>query len=828
MSREQLIDELAKLRQKNNILELSLKTQSGITAVTEDLVTYDSGLQKAVHQTINYQFTDLVDINLIDQLMDSFYEFSGIPSAILDTDNRLLSKAGWQDICTQFHRISPQTKLRCMQSDRYIAEHLHDGPYVGYCCMNGLMDYSTPIIIEGQHMATIFLGQFLHEPPDENFFRHQAQVNGFDEAAYLQALQRVSIIPKKQIESIMLFYSHLGQLLATIGLERKRQLQAADYAIRDREERLKLVLEASTDGFWDWDIETGKINFSARWADLLGYSLDEFVPHISSWNALLHPDDSSAVLKILAEHLDGKSTKYVAEYRMQNKSGGWQWFQMRGQVVSYDSTGQPLLMVGAFFDLTERKKAELALQQSEDKFSKAFHCNPDLMSISTLKEGRYVEINDAFVEITGYAKDKVIGHTAEELRVWHVPDDREFLLKQIGEQRHIRSVELEFRVASGAIRTAILSGEILDIDGEPHLLSVIKDISERKEAEEALRSSEEFFSTAFNAAPIAMCISTLAEARFIDVNDNYCQVLGYSREELLGQSSVELGVWVNLENRNNAVAKISREETVNNMEMEFRRKSGELRLGLYSAEGLTINGEACLLSMLIDISERRQMENEMNRLGQLNLVGEMAAGIGHEIRNPMTTVRGYLQILRENEAYVNELEYFDLMIEEIDRANLIITEYLSLAKNKMVKQKQENLNTIISTLLPLVQANAMITDQSIDLELNDIPDLLLDSKEISQLILNLINNALESMIAGGEVTVQTFVDRTSVVLAVKDQGHGIERDLLDKLGTPFFTTKDKGVGLGLATCYRIASRHNAKIDLETSPDGTTFWVRFPT
>ncbi len=827
MTKAQLIDELAKLRQKNNALELALKSQSCIAAVTEDLLTYDSELQASNNQPIHYQFSDLVDINFLDQLLDSFYKFTGIPNAIVDIDNRILSQLGWQDICSQFHRVGPETKRRCQQSDRYISAHLHDEPYVGYCCMNGLMDYSTPIIIEGQHLATIFLGQFLHEPPDENFFLRQAKINGFDEIAYMHALQQVPIIPKKKIESIMLFYSQLGKLLASIALERKHQLQAADYAIKDREERLKLVLEASTDGFWDWDIKTGATTFSSRWAELLGYPLDEYIPHISSWEALLHPDDSNATLKSLAEHLEGKTTKFVSEYRMQSKFGGWMWFQARGQVVVRDREGQPLFMVGAFFDLTERKKSEAALLQSEYKFSKAFHCNPDLMSISTLKEGRYIDINEAFVEVAGYSRAETIGHTAEELGVWPVPEDRELVLKQIGEQRHIRGFELELRNKSAEIRTVILSGEIIEIDGEPHLLSVIKDISDRKAVEESLRSSEEFFSKAFNAAPISMCISTLAEARFIDINDNYCQVLGYRREELLGKTAYELGVWENLADRTHVGEKICQMESITDMEMSFRRKSGELRLGLYSAEGLTINGEACLLSMLIDITERKQMENEMNRLGQLNLVGEMAAGIGHEIRNPMTTVRGYLQILRENEDYSKEVEYFDLMIEEMDRANLIITEFLSLAKNKMVEQKLDNLNSIISTMLPLVQANAMIMDQTINLELNTIPDLLLDSKEINQLILNLVNNALESMPAGGAVTVKTFINKTKVVLAVIDQGHGIERELLDKLGTPFFTTKDQGVGLGLATCYRIASRHNAKIDLESSPNGTTFRVSFP-
>jgi signal transduction histidine kinase len=221
------------------------------------------------------------------------------------------------------------------------------------------------------------------------------------------------------------------------------------------------------------------------------------------------------------------------------------------------------------------------------------------------------------------------------------------------------------------------------------------------------------------------------------------------------------------------------------------------------------------------------MEVEMTRLDRLNIVGQMAASIGHEIRNPMTTVRGYLQLLRENESYSRELEYFDLMIEELDRANSIITEFLSLAKNKIVELKLTNLNAIIGKLLPLVQAKAMSRDQHIKLDLDDVPDLLLDIKEIRQLVINLVNNGMESMQLSGVVLIRTYVDKDKVVLAIKDSGHGINRELLDKLGTPFLTTKEQGTGLGLAVCYRIAARHNAKIDIETGSNGTTFYIRFP-
>ncbi len=227
-----------------------------------------------------------------------------------------------------------------------------------------------------------------------------------------------------------------------------------------------------------------------------------------------------------------------------------------------------------------------------------------------------------------------------------------------------------------------------------------------------------------------------------------------------------------------------------------------------------------------DISGRKMFEKEMAQLDRLNLVGQMAAGIGHEIRNPMTTVRGFLQLLGEKEEYVEAKSYFELMIEELDRANSIITEFLSLARDKAVDLNPLFLNKIIENIQPLLQADAMVSDKEIVLELQETRALMLDEKEIRQLLINLVRNGLDAMPDGGKLTIKTFMDGEEVVLAVQDEGCGIKSEDLEEIGTPFFTTKENGTGLGLATCYSITARHNAVIDIDTTPSGTTFCVRF--
>ncbi len=348
---------------------------------------------------------------------------------------------------------------------------------------------------------------------------------------------------------------------------------------------------------------------------------------------------------------------------------------------------------------------------------------------------------------------------------------------------------------------------------------------ERNRAEEALHLSEERFFKAFNFSPNLMAICTF-EGRFIDVNDNFLRVTGYRREEVVGHTIIELDILAKLEDGARIIRMLHEQGSVGNLETNFLTRSGEVRVGLFSAEIINIDGKQCILGIVNDITDRKQVEKEMARLDRLHLVGEMAACIGHEIRNPITTVRGFLQLFKGKWEDVQFKGYFNLMIEELDRVNSIITEFLSLAKNKAVNLKPQNLNSIVKALSPLLVADAANSSKYVIVELEDIPDLLLDEKEIRQLILNLVRNGLEAISPGGSVTIRTFEDDESVVLSVRDQGKGIEPEILKKIGTPFLTTKDNGTGLGLAVCFSIAARHKAEIKVETGPKGTTFFVRF--
>jgi len=211
---------------------------------------------------------------------------------------------------------------------------------------------------------------------------------------------------------------------------------------------------------------------------------------------------------------------------------------------------------------------------------------------------------------------------------------------------------------------------------------------------------------------------------------------------------------------------------------------------------------------------------------RLDLIGRMAAGIAHEIRNPMTSIKGFMQLLQEKDDLQRYSDYLSLIIEEVERADGIIREFLSLAEDKSMFLGPESINTVLVKILPLLQADAAKENKRVAVDLGEVPEVLLNNNDIRQVILNLSRNGLDAMPPGGTLTVRTYANDHEVVLEVEDEGTGISPHDLKNIGTPFFSTKEHGTGLGLATCYRIVEKHNAIMDFRTGPTGTTFYVRF--
>jgi len=310
----------------------------------------------------------------------------------------------------------------------------------------------------------------------------------------------------------------------------------------------------------------------------------------------------------------------------------------------------------------------------------------------------------------------------------------------------------------------------------------------------------------------------------VHANHTYEKYAGHPVSELIGKPLTEIFPYINEESFNwmkviTTVA-ISREPISFTQYHEYQERWYSV-----SAYSPAQNRVALIIE---DVTNYVTLQKEIARMDRLNLIGSMAAGLAHEIRNPMTVVKGYLQYFKKK--IPNHLhDQFDLVLSELARIEMIITDFLSIAKNAPTKLEKQDLNAIIHSIAPLLQTDALKRGMTLELKLStDIPELILSGKEIKQLVLNIAINGLNAMNEHGTLTIETKVQDSAVLLYIDDCGSGIPKDLQSKIFDPFFTTRDTGTGLGLSVCASIVASHNGTIEVESKEGkGTRFIISFP-
>jgi len=240
------------------------------------------------------------------------------------------------------------------------------------------------------------------------------------------------------------------------------------------------------------------------------------------------------------------------------------------------------------------------------------------------------------------------------------------------------------------------------------------------------------------------------------------------------------------------------------------------------------NGNPVLLSVIRDVTERKRSEELLIRSEKLSAIGQLAAGVAHEIRNPLAALKGFTQLLKSK--LPDYGSYFNIMASEIDRINLIVNEFMTLAKPHYSHYTVGRLEPIIHSVLSILETQATLLNIMLRVELNSpLPVVLCSENQLKQVFLNIIKNALESMQGGGEVVITGNAPGNDMVeIKIKDAGPGMPEELIAKLGEPFFTTKEKGTGLGLMISSRIVAEHKGSLNITSQINsGTTITIRLP-
>jgi PAS domain S-box-containing protein len=502
------------------------------------------------------------------------------------------------------------------------------------------------------------------------------------------------------------------------------------------------------------------------------------------------------------------------------------------------SSDQEGYFMAIFNDITERKVMEAELEKHRDKLQDLVTERTQELAKANIKLAEQAQLLDSAHDyITIRDMDNRILYWNLGAEVGYGWNRSEALGQKLGKLLRSELPQTQEEVVDTLIRQGFWEGELTDYSKDGRRITVKSHQTLNRDAGgtpvsileighdiSAQKQSEELFAKVFHTNPNMMSITEMEGGRYLDVNESFARNLGRSRDEIIGLSYDDISLSPDQVEIEKLKTEFSRGGRLESYPTTYRTRTGELRSALLSTDIITIRDRQCLLTVLTDTTEQKKFEAELSRLDRLNTVGEMAASIGHEIRNPLTTVRGYLQHYGRKASFAEYRESFALMIDELDRANSIITEFLSLAKNKAVVLKPTHLNQVIGSLAPLIQADALRRGSDIELALGEIPEVLADDKEMRQCILNLVSNGLDAMPKGGKITIGTAKVGNCVILTVQDRGFGIPPEIKKKLGTPFLTTKENGVGLGLAVCYRIAQRHQAIIEVETGPEGSA--IRF--
>jgi PAS domain S-box-containing protein len=400
-------------------------------------------------------------------------------------------------------------------------------------------------------------------------------------------------------------------------------------------------------------------------------------------------------------------------------------------------------------------------------------------------------------------------------------------------------------------RTFHITHTRMTYNGQPAVLEVFQDITERKRTERALRQSEDRFSKALRTSSDAIAISRIADGIFVEVNQGFTEQTGYAREEAVGKSEMDLGIWADPAQRDQFLGELARRGDVKNFEAGFRVRSGEVRSGLISGRPIEFDGEKYVLSISRDITDRLMLEQQLNQAQKMEGIGTLASSIAHDFNNILNNILGFTMQLKKHASEAEKVQRYCQTIEKSAvRGAELSAQLLSFARKTRRETSPVDVAALVDEMAALCSDTFPPSITVRKIVGRDLPHVVGDRNELYQVLLNLCVNARDAMAGdgrqgdqvltieavsadpGGTVSphlLQAHGER-SVELRVSDTGCGIPKEIRDRIFEPFFTTKErgKGTGLGLSVAYNVVRNHRGTILVESEEgSGSTFRIFLP-
>ncbi|MGD0076746.1 MAG: PAS domain S-box protein, partial [Candidatus Binataceae bacterium] len=381
------------------------------------------------------------------------------------------------------------------------------------------------------------------------------------------------------------------------------------------EERALLasIIESADDAIFSVTLD-GVINSWNPGAEkLYGYTTEEVVGQSSS--ILIPPALVSQGHQLIESIVLDERTQSIETQRL--RSDGTPVEVCLNASPIYNDAGRITGVAVITSDITERKRVERELRESEEKFRKVFESSLDSISINSFTDGRYIDVNENFVKYMGYTREEVVGKTPRELKVWAKREDFAKVMAELRTKGMVHNVEGEYVTKDGVHWSGLFSAVVINLNNQPCILSFARDITARKQAERELRESENTFRTVFEASTDAITLNTSPGAKYAAVNEEFVKLTGYSRDEVIGRTTTELGIWASRDDARMAVRELEEKGIVRNLEVGFRTKTGATIAASFSAVVMNFHGERCVLSFVRDLGDRKRAEQTRSLLASI-------------------------------------------------------------------------------------------------------------------------------------------------------------------------------------------------------------------
>lgn len=561
---------------------------------------------------------------------------------------------------------------------------------------------------------------------------------------------------------------------------------------------------------------------------IIGYSESELLG--MTLQDLTHPDDLDGAFHVSNHFVDPMMDCYQIEKCLIHKNGS----TIRGLLVITcirDESRQPLFFICQIKDITERKLAEEDLKAKTEQLQSFIQNNADAMWV--------IDVDDILLEVNP-AFEILFGWSAEEVKNRKLPIIPNFL-KDSMEEIHqgikvgetVIGLETTRQRKDGVfIHVEATLSPLRDRNGSViGITGICRDVTLRKRAEEDLKSkTEQLESFIENNADAIIIFNN--EGNVQRVNEAFVTIFGWSKKEVFHVElhkppfiPTEYGDEFNL-----MLEQVTQGQSIIGVETVRGLKNGELINVVLTASPI-VDGKGVQVgwsATLRNITAWKIAQEHLQNSEKLSVAGQLAAGIAHEIRNPITSIKGFIQLMKSGIG--EKQKYFDIMSSEIERIELILSELLILAKPQIIKFERKDIRVLLSQVLTLLDTQAILNNIEFSAEFKPgATHLYCDENQLKQVFINFIKNSIESMPTGGKITIEINSDNhQKMLIRLIDQGCGIPEDVLSKLGQPFFTTKETGTGLGFMVSKKIIENHAGKVRVESECNkGTIIEITLP-